>query len=34
VPFDLPPTRHYDKRELQSYFELISEVREYLREAH
>jgi NitT/TauT family transport system ATP-binding protein len=34
VPVDLPPTRDYDTRELPRYFELISEVREYLREAH
>jgi NitT/TauT family transport system ATP-binding protein len=34
VPVDLPPARDYDTRELPRYFELISEVREYLREAH
>jgi NitT/TauT family transport system ATP-binding protein len=34
VPVDLPSARDYDTRELPRYFELISEVREYLREAH
>jgi NitT/TauT family transport system ATP-binding protein len=34
VPVDLPYPRDVDTRELPHYFELISEVREYLRESH
>jgi NitT/TauT family transport system ATP-binding protein len=34
VPVDLPYPRDVDTRELPRYFELISEVREYLRESH
>ena len=34
VPIDLPYPRDVDTRELPHYFELISEVREYLRESH
>jgi NitT/TauT family transport system ATP-binding protein len=34
VTVDLPYPRDVDTRELPRYFELISEVREYLRESH
>ena len=34
VPVDLPPARDVDTRESPRYFELISEVREHLREMH
>src|SRR5437016_7658458 len=34
VPMDLPAQRDYRTREQPRYFELISEVREHLREAH
>jgi NitT/TauT family transport system ATP-binding protein len=34
VPVDLPYPRDVETRELPRYFELVSEVREYLRETH
>ena len=34
VNIDLPEARDYETREAPHYFELISEIREYLREAH